>query len=401
MDKISYYNITVTHQDYRLMYNTLSNSLICFTSHEFVLIEEQFKNLKLFREQYPLLYDGLKKSGFIIEDYDELEYVKFNNKLCVFASRMYHLTINPTLDCNLKCWYCSTEYANAQHHGGMKTDIINAVMKHIVRLIEKSKIPALHLDWFGGEPLLYYKEVFRPISALSLKLTKDHNVNYSQHITTNATLMTEQMIKDMMELHFNSFQIPIDGNEQHHNAIKFGVNKAKTFKSVVKNINLLADIIPNVNIILRINYDKKTLYGIEDIIPYISNNAKKHITVDFQKVWQIDCNNEDINQLEKIKNIFRDNGLKSGYWAYTPKQFNRCYADKLHQYSINYDGRIFKCTAQDYGDDKVIGLLKSDGSVEWKDKLLSELFSYSTFENEKCLKCKSLPICMGPCNKEL
>ena len=42
-------------------------------------------------------------------------------------------------------------------------------------------------------------------------------------------------------------------------------------------------------------------------------------------------------------------------------------------------------------------MLNQDGSITWKDKLLSELFAHSTFDNERCLKCKSLPICMGPC----
>lgn len=160
---------------------------------------------------------------------------------------------------------------------------------------------------------------------------------------------------------------------------------------------MLAEIIQNVRITLRINYDKKTLYGIEDIIPYISENAKKHIHVDFQKVWQINCDEKDQEQLKKVKETFRENGLNSGYWAYSPKRFNRCYSDRLHHYAINYDGRIFKCTAQDYADDKVIGELRPDGTIKWRDKLLSELFAHSTFDNERCLKCKSLPICMGPC----
>lgn len=60
---------------------------------------------------------------------------------------------------------------------------------------------------------------------------------------------------------------------------------------------MLPEIIPNVKITLRINYDKKTLYGISDIIPLITENAKKHIDVDFQRVWQISCDSKDVIQL--------------------------------------------------------------------------------------------------------
>ena len=119
MDKISFYNISVPFEGYSLLYNTMSDSLIAFTNEEYSVIEPLLNNLAAFSEEYPLLYSEMKKAGFIIDNYDEKELVKFNNKLCVYENRSYHLTINPTLDCNLKCWYCSTEYAQAIHHGGM------------------------------------------------------------------------------------------------------------------------------------------------------------------------------------------------------------------------------------------------------------------------------------------
>ena len=37
--------------------------------------------------------------------------------------------------------------------------------------------------------------------------------------------MTSEMMDKMNQLGFTSFQIPIDGNELHHNSIKFTSNK--------------------------------------------------------------------------------------------------------------------------------------------------------------------------------
>lgn len=92
------------------MYNTLSNSMVCFTEEEYAEIEWLLNNLEDFEKLYPTLFTKMKQSGFIIEDFDELDYIKLRNKLSTFEDSTYHLTINPTLDCNLKCWYCSTEY---------------------------------------------------------------------------------------------------------------------------------------------------------------------------------------------------------------------------------------------------------------------------------------------------
>lgn len=282
MDKISFYNISVPFEGYSLLYNTMSDSLIAFTNEEYSVIEPLLNNLAAFSEEYPLLYSEMKKAGFIIDNYDEKELVKFNNKLCVYENRSYHLTINPTLDCNLKCWYCSTEYAQAIHHGGMSQHIVNSLKKHIDYLVNKVRIPALHLDWFGGEPLMYYKEVMKPIASYAKEITTAQGVVLTQHVTTNATLLNENMMSEMQSLNFTSFQIPLDGNAEHHDTIKFTNTNKGTFDIVVQNLNLLPKIIPNVHITLRINYDKKTLFGITDVIPLISENTKKHIRVDFQ-----------------------------------------------------------------------------------------------------------------------
>ena len=398
MDKISFYNIEVAYGNYILLYNTLTDSLVCFTKEEFSVIGQLLQDLQMFNGEYPLLFEELKKSGFIEnENYDELEYIKLQNKRCIFANSDFHITINPTLDCNLSCWYCSVELAKVKHNGGMTTDVVNKVIAHIHHVIIEQKATSLHLDWFGGEPLMYFNKVIEPISAYANKLVTENNVKFSQNITTNATLLNADRIWRMKELNFTRFQIPIDGNEQRHNKIKYFSNNKGTYRLVMDNINMVADIIPNVNIILRINYDRQTLNHIRDIVQDIMEKSKCHIQVDFQEVWQVSCSEKELKLLEEVKEEFRLNGLISDFWAYRPQKFYRCYADKLHQYAINYNGKVFKCTARDYGDDKVIGTLSSNGKIVWNDGLISLFFSKSTFDNERCLHCKQLPICMGPC----
>lgn len=279
----------------------------------------------------------------------------------------------------------------------MSPDMTNNIIAHIQNVIKKQKAASFHLDWFGGEPLMCFDEVIVPISTSTNKLVKESGIKFTQHITTNATLMDAGRIKQMRDLNFTSFQIPIDGNEERHNKIKYLGNKEGTYKKVIDNINLIADIIPDVFIILRINYDQQTLKHIQDIIGDISEKSKQHIRVDFQKVWQVPFTETERRSLEEAKKEFLLNGLNSEFWAYRPRSFYRCYADKFRYYAINYDGKIFKCTARNYGDDKVIGKLLPDGDIDWNDNLLSVYYSKSTFENDQCLKCKMLSLRMGPC----
>jgi uncharacterized protein len=67
----------------------------------------QKDDLQLFSKEFPDFFARLIKGGFIIDSSrNELEEViaEFNEERN--GSEMYHLIINPTLDCNLSCWYC-------------------------------------------------------------------------------------------------------------------------------------------------------------------------------------------------------------------------------------------------------------------------------------------------------
>jgi radical SAM protein with 4Fe4S-binding SPASM domain len=44
---------------------------------------------------------------------------------------------------------------------------------------------------------------------------------------------------------------------------------------------------------------------------------------------------------------------------------------------------------------------KDNGTVRWNENVMSSLFSKATFENEKCLACKHLPICLGQCIQKM
>lgn len=398
-DKSSRYNIEVDYKDGILLYNALTNKLLPVNFKDYSAIETLLENLSVFKDTYPDLYEAFKKSGFIVAaDFDELAYIKLQNKKSVFINKDYHLTINPTLDCNLNCWYCSVNYAGAKHdRERMSDETVNSVNKHVVDLVTIQKAKSILLDWFGGEPLMYFDEVISKVSESAQRIASDHNVKFRQQITTNATLLNEDRIRKMKDSSFGFFQITIDGNECRHNQIRYYSGKQGTYRDIVNNINLLTSIIPNIHICLRINYDNQTLKNIGDIFKDFSEKCKSRITVDFQRVWQIKCTDEMKQLLKDAKEDAKSSGFHSRFWAYAPLRHRCCYADSFNHYVINYNGRIFKCTARDYGDEMVMGYLQPSGEIAWNDGIVSKLFEKATFENERCENCNILPLCMGPC----
>jgi len=398
-DKVSKYNIEVEYSNCMLLYNGLTNALLPVSHKEYAIISTFMDYLSEFENKFPDLYASFKRSGFIIDsNFDELAYIKLQNKKRVFAHNNYHITINPTLECNLKCWYCSVDYAGAKHtRERMSDETINALIKHIDDLITTQKASSILLDWFGGEPLMYFDEVIEKVSEQALRISAEHGVKCYQQITTNGTLLNKERILKMNDANFRFFQISMDGSERRHNQIKFYHDKTPTYRTVIENVNMIADLMPNTVVNLRINYDKQTLKSICDIINDLSENSKKRVRFDFQRVWQVPFDKKVGQYLIDVKKEFQQAGFKSDYWAYKPLRFFRCYADNFHHYVINYNGKVFKCSARDYGDNLVIGNLLPSGKIEWNEDILSKYFNKATFENERCETCKMLPLCMGPC----
>ncbi len=398
-DKLSKFNIEVEHCSCVLLYNALTNKLLPISFQDYAVIETLMEHLPEFRKRYPKLYQSFRDSGFIISsDFDELAFIKLQNKKKIFANNDYKITINPTLDCNLNCWYCSVSTSGAvRTKERMSDETIESLNKHISYLITKKKVETLMLDWFGGEPLMYFDEVIARVSEFSQKMVSEHSVGFAQQITTNGTLLNEERIRMMKDYRFIFFQITLDGNELRHNQIRHYADKKGSYKDIIHNINLLCSMMPEVHVCLRINYDMQTLKNIRDIIRDLSEESRKNIVVDFQRVWQVKCTDEMRQLLQEAKEEFKAAGFYSDFWAYRPLSFKCCYADNYNYYAINYNGKVFKCTARDYSDKLVIGNLQPSGMIDWNEGLLGKMYKKATFEHEECEKCKMLPLCMGPC----
>ena len=68
---------------------------------------------------------------------------------------------------------------------------------------------------------------------------------------------------------------------------------------------------------------------------------------------------------------------------------------------INYDGTIHKCNGRTLTAQTQYGNLLEDGTLEMDESLVAKRIGKSTFEQPECLKCKMLPMCMGPCSQKL
>jgi uncharacterized protein len=400
--KTSQYNYMIDYKDKKLFFNGVTGAGFCMTTNELETLNPLLNNLVQFQTEYSEDFERLRSLGFIIDvERDEIEYLKFKNKEEVFLKKDYQIFINPTLECNFHCWYCYETHPK----GYMTEETMNKIKNHLRAKIEQDKITSLNLSWFGGEPLLYFYEVVYPLTKYAKEMCKKNDISFVSGITTNAYCMDEAMIEKIKEIDLCGFQITLDGHRERHNKIR---NKSgePSYDKIIQNINLLCRKIEKVYVTLRINYDNQTLkkQQAENILNDIDKENRKKIKIDLQRVWQTAGNQKEG---EKEVSSLIDKAKSEGYRQVNYSgglalgQFYNCYTSKYHYVEINYDGKVYKCTARDYQEPYEMGEMKEDGTIVWNESRISKLYGSATFDNPVCLKCAYLPLCWGPCPQKM
>jgi uncharacterized protein len=402
--KISRYNYFIEYKGKKLFFNGLTGNGFCMTNKEYESLCSLLLDLVSFQEKYYNDFLRLVKLGYIIEnDFDEITFIKYKNREAVFLNKFYRLVINPTLECNFKCWYC---YQN-HHKGFMTKETMEKIKKHIEQKIIKKDITTLNLNWFGGEPLLYFYEVVLPLSKFAKEICEKNEVSYISTMTTNAYLMDEKMISLFATIGLSAVQITLDGGKDRHNKIRNHEGNP-SYDVIIRNINLLCEKIKDINIVLRINFENATL-NLEELNNILFDIDKKHrdkIIINMQRVWQTNTI-EQRNMKNKELLLFMENAKNVGYryvtygGALTIGMFHTCYVSRFYHLEINYDGKIYKCTARGYDDKYVVGELLEDGTIKWDYKKISKIYASPIFDNPMCIECKYLPVCTGPCPRNV
>ena len=384
--KNSYYNISVPLCEGKiLLFNTLRNKSVLLSKDIETLIEAGMNS-----EYYSLLYEN----GFIVEDdVDEFSFIETFYDKSINTS-VYDLTIMPTLDCNLRCWYCFEKHIIGSR---LTPNVSNNILHFAKGILDSDEITELKVTLFGGEPLMYFKEEVYPllkdIQDYALKVRKNTFFNF----ITNGVCITEEVVP-LFERLGASFQISIDGYRNKHNKVKGNRFIPNPYDVVMKAIHLLSERY-DARINLRINYDNETLSHIDEVIKDIIDIKRKNIRVHLERVWQTKEDKKNPLNIKKIIDLFLLNKFYVSYLNMI-RLGNSCKASQKNQSVVSFDGKVFKCTGRDFTSELQEGELV-DGQLVWNEEKLQKRMNIVTFRNSKCMKCKFLPLCWGPCCQKL
>lgn len=396
--KPSKFNYFFKYDDSHILYNTLSHRLLLLDPFLADMFQAAINTNEIdqLNGYHPSFYQQLTDDNFIIEDNtDEIEKVRKIMQAVDGDETHYQLIINPTMNCNFKCWYC---YESHIKESKMSEETITHIINHLDKtLTGNKKIKILSIGWFGGEPLLQFSKVMLPVMEKANELSKKHQVLFQQNITTNGFLIREEMIPYFRRYNFKHFQITLDGNRYFHDTVRY-VSKSKgSYDDIMANIKLLAK--NQIPVTIRVNFTAANLKGMEDVyedLKDLSAGDMAYLSFSFHKVWQERADNLD-DRVDEITDFFRDRGLGTKLSGIPDSLLNSCYADKKNQATINYDGNVFKCTARDFNGNNKEGVLNETGEIVWNEKYYNRMDA--KLKNKPCLNCGILPLCNGGCSQ--
>jgi uncharacterized protein len=335
------------------------------------------------------------------DDFDEVSYLKGMIESTDNDTSEFHMHINPTLNCNFRCWYCYEEH---QLESKMSENVISGIISLAKKeIVANHNLKTFTLSFFGGEPLMYYKQVAGILITNIQKLCEQANIKFRCHFTTNGYLLTFNIISSLDRVNV-AFQITLDGGKQFHNKVRFSRDGRGSYNKILNNIKLLA--IHHHEVLIRINYTAENIHTIVEIINDLKQfrrDIRDFISIDFQRVWQdrpTITEDEILSYISKYVHELNELGYMCAYSSNVGPSHvtNSCYGDKRNHLLINYDGNIFFCTARDFLPKNRVGKLNSDGRIIWEGNIINEYFT-NKFSKEICYACKIAPLCGGGCRQ--
>lgn len=383
----------------KLMYNSRTNflGLMDIKSQELFNKIEAINSKTLEDQDSKEKIETFINYGFTINsDIDELKMLELQDNIRRYSNKDLSLTIAPTMDCNMACFYCY----ETRNQKVMSKETQDDIMEFIKNYTNYNRSEKVDVTWYGGEPLLE-KEIIYSFSERIIEFCNEKDIDYSAAIITNGTLLDREAAEKLAEYKVKFAQITIDGLPETHNNRRNLISGEKGFDVIVNNIDNIKDIL---DIQIRINVDNKNKSEVPKLINYFidekdwGENPSFYVSpvVDYTNCASYDSciSKNDYKDIEiKVIERYKEKSEKiAKNFIYPRLRSNYCSALNMGSYVIAPDGYLYTCWNEIDIVERNVGHIKkysnlSHEHIKW---LIRDLES-------KCIECKYLPVCQGGC----
>lgn len=352
---------------------------------------------------------------------DEVEQIRLRFNQQRDLSHLLHLTLLPTLACNLTCDYCfQNEYRN---HRVMSPMIQGAVLQWIKARLTEGHTEVL-CSWFGGEPLLC-QEIVLEMSRSLRSIVDAANGKLRMSIITNGTMLNSTTAKALAKVDITDAQVTFDALRDDGCQKRAVLDLAGGPSKILKNVLSACE---HIEVSVRINVSRDNMddvpqiietlqtYGFGDAITFArthSFKSEKEFITDYKRrhkrlFGHRKSHNTDISGYECFlgrseyarleRNIFltRPEGLQEMMRMLQPKA-HFCSATAGYMFVIDPNGYISRCWHSAGLSSEAMGNVNDEDSALEETSVVQLWQNYAPFKYSVCTICKVLPLCMGGC----
>lgn len=368
-------------------------------------IEKEYWNaIKLNKNITKKDLDDLNKTDLIVnKDTNELTLFKNWFKSIKYDTNCIRVVISLTSRCNFNCTYCFESGYLRDLELDMNEKTALKIVSWLKEFALNNNSKEIEVYFYGGEPALridlieFFTNEFNKVFDKIL-----NKIEYN--IFTNGSILNRKLVNILKNNNFKKLQITLDGPPEIHNKRRPLTNGKDTFNVILSNTKRILKE-TNTEISLLSNFDSQNYKSIPELINIFKDeNLTENIYFILNPVFRTNFNNPHCGQYSltddknfkiwlEINKIIINQELNCN----PLRIFNKgpCSYRRFSHFIFGPNGNIYKCI----GFIGIKGL--SVGNVE-DDFIktinnIKEQISINPWNNEECINCSLLPLCLGGC----
>lgn len=381
--RISRFTYVVDFDKGIILYNTLTKELLFLEDFKKEYLSQnstQNKNVEIVKYL-------INKWFLVPEKFDEnFLYEQFFTVARTFSKKdgIGFYKILTTNDCNARCFYC------------YKADVEKIYMdqktakKTAEFIIDNCNNKAVHLYWFGGEPLCNTEVIDQICNYLT-----ERNIKFHSTFITNGYLFEEDIVyKAKNEWHTDLVQITLDGTAEIYKKCKaYIVDDDNPFEKVINNIENILKC--GIKLFIRINMDKHNISDLYNLVNLLIDRFNEYnllkiypvlLSEEFKVTHRGFEKADIVDEFLKLQKYIFEKGKLITKRIENKLKINSCMADDDGSVVILPNGDLARCD------------LRAKESV-YGNVFLAEKEDYSDWRvlrqpTSECFSCILRPMCV-------
>jgi uncharacterized protein len=351
--------------------------------------------------------------GFLIdENHDELQEIRERFWKARGATPPI-LTITTTMDCNLGCYYCYEERSQKS----LSTNHIRDLVRLAKSMVSKSPLNSLHVDWYGGEPLLNLEFLEQASTAL-ISLASQMGIRYSASIISNGTVWPNNICDFVARHRVTQVQISFDGMKANHDKRRryrrpFFAEGVSSFDAAVAVVDELVQV---VRVDLRYNLDRGNICDVDHFVDFAEARGwfyAQHPAIlqparlasysnksRFMESHQLTLEEFDACRVRLRRRMAGTGTIEESEVpdGYPYPRTSVCAALANHSHVVGGDASTYRCGLQVGEPSREVGHIADPAMSSKDDTIWWQQFDPTIAVT--CSVCSFLPVCWGGCPKK-